>query len=170
MRILRFTIISGRILKLMVVKLNSTVTIKKKIPVKSEINYPSTWNTRDIFLVCCGRQAAGKRKCNLLDVHSLIESISTEGLWSAGAANTWGSKTDKSPTIKEIVFKWNAKEDSNEPPHPVFCTPKQGSHTQDRYMVCGLLGTGLHSRRYVTDSERSFICIYSYSPSLTLPP
>jgi len=33
----------------MIAKLNSTVTIKKKNPVKSEINYPSTWNTRDIF-------------------------------------------------------------------------------------------------------------------------
>lgn len=34
--------------------------------------------------------------------------------------------------------------------------------------VCGLLGTWLHSRR--AGSKLSFICIYSHSPSLTVPP
>lgn len=81
LRILTFTIItSGRVLKLMVAKLIS-ITRVKKISVKSEVNYLSTRNTEDSCAcvcvcvrarVCHGRQAAEKRECNLLDVHSLI--------------------------------------------------------------------------------------------------
>ena len=169
MRILRFTIVSGRTLKLMVAKLNSTVTINKN-PVKSEINYPSTWNIRDIFF--CLLWKIGSREKEMQSPWRSFTHLKYI-YWRImkGRHCEYMGKQNRQKSHHRggcIQVKCKRKLQWTSPPFSVL--QNRVPHTTDRYMVRGLLETGLHSRRCATDSERSFICIYSYSPSLALPP
>lgn len=75
MRLLRFIlriVTSGEVLKHLVAKLISITRVNKKIPVRSEVNYPPSRSTGDAFCLPWKTGSVGKGKeISLIFLHSL---------------------------------------------------------------------------------------------------
>ena len=105
------------------------------------------------------RQQGKGNAISLKFIHSfkvyLLRDYEVEALWIHGGAKQTHHQGGCIHVKCKRRLQWTSL--------PFAVLQSRGPHTTDRYMVCGLLGTGLYSRGCAIDSEWSFICIYSYS-------